>query len=109
MPQRRSPRAAPPRSRACAASAPCSGSIRYRPAYRGAPAAIKRAARRADGRPRLQRSQTTTMTSSCVGLMTTAAILAHLGNLNLEAVEILGCVPGRLGLGGKLGEPGGEI
>src|SRR5262249_30748406 len=44
-----------------------------------------------------------------VGLMTTAAILAHLGNLNLEAVEVLGCVPGRLGLGGKLGEPGGEI
>src|SRR5262249_45348627 len=44
-----------------------------------------------------------------VGLMTTTAILAHLGDLNLEAVEVLGCVPGRLGLGGKLGEPGGEI
>src|SRR5215510_4315762 len=41
--------------------------------------------------------------------MTTTAILAHLGNLNLEAVEVLGCVPGRLGLARKLGEPGREI
>src|SRR5262249_19821128 len=41
--------------------------------------------------------------------MATAAILAHLGDLNLEAVEILGGVHGGLGIAGKLGEPGGEI
>jgi hypothetical protein len=41
--------------------------------------------------------------------VTTAAILAHLGNLDLEAVEVLGRGPGRLGVAGKLGELGGEI
>src|SRR5262245_47995043 len=44
-----------------------------------------------------------------VGLVTTAAILAHLGDLDLEAVEVLDCGPGRLGVAGELGEPGGEI
>src|SRR5262249_7034203 len=44
-----------------------------------------------------------------VGLVTAAAILAHLGDLNLEAVEILGCADGGLGIAGKLGELGREI
>src|SRR5262245_66603052 len=44
-----------------------------------------------------------------VGLMASAAILADLGDLNLEAVEILGCVQGGLGLAGKLGQSRIEI
>src|ERR1700719_1799513 len=68
-----------------------------------------RAARRADGRPPICDDPRRLRRLLAVGLMATAAILAHLGNLNLEAVEILGCVHGRLGLAGKLGEPGVEI
>src|SRR5215471_19846593 len=110
MPQPRSPRAAPPPSRACAASARFSDSIRYRPTYRGAPACHQSrgrpvaptAAPDGDDPKRLRRLL-------AVGPMTTAAILAHLGDLDLEAVEVLGCVHGGLGVAGKLGEPGGEI
>src|SRR5215831_16177916 len=110
MPQRRSPRAAPPRSRACAASAPCSGSIQQRSTCCRAPVhQNRRAARRCDGRPSIVARDRRSGGSLAVGLMATAAILAHLGDLNLEAVEILGGVHGGLGIAGKLGEPGGEI
>src|SRR5262249_55868674 len=44
-----------------------------------------------------------------VGLMAAAAILAHLGDLDLEAVEVLGRGLGRLGVAGELGELGGKI
>src|ERR1700745_2456725 len=109
MPRRRSRQGSPPPARACAASAsllvlselvgwearPVSkaegGSSRRRP-----PPPI------CDDPKRLRRLL-------AVGLVATAAILAHLGDLDLEAIEILGRVPGRLGLAGELGELGGEI
>src|SRR5262245_17685730 len=98
MPQRRSPRAAPPRLRACAASAPCSGSINVvghvaerRPTVKGEGGPSRRRPPPSNDHKRLLRLL-------AVGLMTTTAILAHLGDLNLEAVEVLGCIPGRLGL-----------
>src|SRR6266436_4262958 len=44
-----------------------------------------------------------------VGSMAPDAILAHLGQLNLEALEILGCLDRRLRVAGELGEPRREI
>src|SRR4029077_20227659 len=65
--------------------------------------AKRKGGHRADGRParagakRLRRPL-------AVGLVAPAAVFAHLGDLNLEAVEILGRVQGRLGIVGELGE-----
>src|ERR1700745_135052 len=108
MLRRRSPQGSPLASQACAASATLSGPIRVRRLQ-------KRAAHESRGR-----LVAPTAAPDCddpkrsrrllaVGLVTPAAILAHLGDLDLEAVEVLGRGPGRLGLAGKLGEPGGEI
>src|SRR3984893_16640661 len=68
-----------------------------------------REARPADGRTPICDDPRRLRGLLAVGLVTPAAILAHLGDLDLEAVEVLGRGPGRLGLAGKLREPGGEI
>src|SRR6185295_13020450 len=68
-----------------------------------------RADRRGDGRPRSSTSVKCLGRPFAVSLMASAAILAHLGDLNLEGVQVLCRVARCLGIAGKLGELGVEI
>src|SRR6516225_7981716 len=101
MLRRRSPRGSPPASRACAASGALfrfdlSSSVAKRrlPAKPGAARRAPMAAPDCHDRKRLRRL-------FAVGLMTAAAILAHLGDLDLEAVEVRGRGRRRLGIAGE--------